>query len=432
MNEAAAALGAKMLVARKALGLTQAEAASGICSASHLSLIESGRREPAMHIASQLCERLGVADAAVDGWRTLNADLEAAEVAIRLGEWTAAEERLLAHSELAEAQVLLARIDEKRGDWSAAIDRLARIQVDELPIAKAIARAHILCRCYRDLGSLHKCIEVGEVAIRDFTALGASSRPEFLELLGTLSGTYCEIGDLERAKQLAGEVLSKAQTTPRAQATSLWTKAIVHYSAGEFEMAAMLTRDALVQLEALDLPAAEGDLLHTSVWLEMQFSSDLQQFMPVIQRAESLLRVAGSNVQLASCLSTRASLESRLGLDESAESSLKECLELVGDQAPAVRARLLVDNGETLRRLGKLDQASESLREARELLEKYGAHRSAAVTWRQLAAIYEDLGQLDLAYACMKAATDLLGLGAHVSADSPRPTSAVRSGSSSN
>lgn len=380
-----------------------------------------------MPIAAQLCERLGVSDTSVDDWRLLNADLEAAEVAIRLGELAVAEERLLSRTELAEAQVLLARIEEKRGHWNAAIDRLARIQADELPIAKAIARAHILCRCYRDLGSLHKCIEVGEVAIRDFTELGESSRPEFLELLGTLSGTYCEIGDLERAKQLAADVLSRAQTTPRAQATSLWTKAIVHYSAGEFEIAAMLTRDALAQLETLDLPAAEGNLLQTSVWLEMQFSSDLRQFIPVIKRAEALLRLGGSSVQLANCLSTRASLESRLGLDESAESSLKESLELVGDQAPAVRARLLVDNGETLRRLGKLDQASESLREARELLEEYGAHRSAALTWRQLAAIYEDLGQLDLAYACMKAATDLLGLGAHVSADSARPASATRS-----
>ena len=427
-----AAFGAKVRNARKALGLTQAEVASGICSASHLSLVESGKREPSLAIAAQLCEKLEITDPVVDAWRVVNADFEAAEVAIRLGQWAVAEERLLAHSELAEAQVKLARIDEERGLLSPAVERLLSLEVSDLPTPNAIVRAHILCRCYRDLGSLHKCIEVGEAAIRDFTALGASSSPEFLELLGTLSGTYCEIGDLERAKLLAAEVLEKAQATPRAQATSLWTKAMVHYSAGEFEIAAMLTRDALAHLKTLDLPAAEGDLLHTSVWLEMQFTSELQRLLPAMQRAESLLRLAGSDIQLAMCLSTRASLESRLGLDDSAESSLMESLELVGDQAPGVRARLLVDKGETLRRLGKLDQASESLREARELLERYGAHRSAAVTWRQLAAIYEDLGQLDLAYACMKAATDLLGLGAHVSADSSRPTSATRSRSSSN
>lgn len=408
-------IGARLRSSRRARGLSQADVSAGICSVSYLSLIEAGKRTPDERVLQQLLARLDLVSE--DDGDTVGAldPLSAAEVALRLGD-VAQAERLLAHAPaIAQAVLLRALVHEFRGDNDAAIELLTQIIDDSSTSAHVAIRAQIaLCRCLFDAGQIESARNVGENALRLMTQGSDDWQGEIPELRATLATVYCESGDLFRARQLTASTFQGIET-PWQAATREWARALVHNSAGDFARAGEHARNGLRRLRELDKPRSEANLLHTAVWVELQSGTyEATKCRDDLEAAEVTLRGMHADVELAMCLSTRAEFESIEGKAELAAILIADALELLPDDVAGIRARILVGAATCAFRANSFEDSRQRLLEARQLLESSGANRGAAICWRQMGAIYEELGEADLALACVKAASDLVGLGAHV------------------
>ena len=413
-------LGPRLRDARIALGLTQTQAAEGIVSGSFLSLIESGQRTPSPQVAAALAARLRVPIALEeDSERAMAAQIE---VALRLGDWHAADEYLGSlMPESPEAWYFRGLVAEQRGDLREAVSDLnaAAIAASASPDLK-LRSLVALCRCSRIAGDLFRSIEVGEraMALADSNLL--SDELVVGELRATLSGAYCETGDLLRARELTVPRPSDSEGDPWQRATRLWARAMVLQTAGESAEARAVIFEALDLLRSLDRPRTTARLQNTAAWIAMQTEDfDTQELDALLRGAESSFRTNHAPIDLAMTLSSRAELAIRSGEPWRAKGFIVEALELAASGNNGYRARITALAAQIYTALGESDYAMRLLLQARQLLEEGGANRSAAATWRQLAHTYEQLGQLDLVVACLKAATDLLGLQPSLQVETP-------------
>ncbi len=419
-------LGARLRDARIALGLTQTQAAEGIVSGSFLSLIESGQRTPSPQVATALAARLRVPiEVEEDSERALAAQIE---VALRLGDWHAADAYLQSlMPESPEAWYFRGLVAEQRGDLAEAVRDLdaaatAASAGSDLRLRSLVA----LCRCSRIAGDLFRAIEVGERAMAHANSDPHSDDVLVGELRATLSGAYCETGDLLRARELTLPRPSDLEADPWQRATRLWARAMVLQTAGEFAEARAIIFDALEILRSLDRPRTMARLQNTAAWIAMQTDDfDVQELDALLRGAESAFRANHAPIDLATTLSSRAELAIRTGDEWAARSLIAESLDLASAGSNGYRARITALAAQVYTALGEQQRAMTLLLQARQLLEDSGANRSAAATWRQLAHTYEQLGQLDLVVACLKAATDLLGLQPSLQVDTPVTSAAV-------
>ena len=416
-------LGARLRDARLALGLTQTQAAEGIISGAFLSLIESGQRAPSPKVAAALASRLRIPLEPEEATQDpVSAATVSIEVALRMGDWQTAERMLeVLPAESPERWYFHGRICEQRGDSAEAMRLLGRAaDAPGAPTALQLRAKLALCRCSRDAGDLHRSVEVGERALADLQADPHADEQVEAELRATLAGTYCETGDLFRAQELTDPRAARGNRDPWSEATQHWSRAMVLQSAGEFAEARAAAFDALDILRTLDRPRSEALLRATAAWISLQTHGfDAREVDLMLRNAEQVLRDTHSRVELAGVLGSRAELAVRCGRTTEARELAEQALVLVGSDDPGLRARITANAASIYAALGETNEAMRRLLTARELLEGSGAKRSAAATWRQMAQTYEDLGALDLTIACLKAATDLLGLQQPIAATLP-------------
>ncbi len=406
-------LGARLRDARLAMGLTQSQAAAGIVSGAFLSLIESGQRTPSPKVAAALAARLRLA---LDDDDAQSAEAVAAvsiEVALRLGDREAAQQQLqLLASSSPSRWLYEGLIAEQRGDFETSLRSLdAAANSPALP-ADARLRAKVaLCRCARDAGDLFRSIEVGERALAEVHSDPQADADLVSELRATLSGTYCETGDLFRAHELTEGWRHGNEADIWTQAMRMWSRSMVLQTAGEFAEARALSFEALQLLKSLDRPRAAALLQNTTAWITMQTPEfDAAQVDYMLRDAERTFRDAHAPIDLALTLSSRAEFAVRSNDERTALGCIEEAMTLASGEEAGLRARITAIAAQVYAAVGQTSTAMQLLLAARELLEEAGAKRSAAATWRHMAQTYEDLGALDLTVACLKAATDLLGL----------------------
>jgi tetratricopeptide (TPR) repeat protein len=130
----------------------------------------------------------------------------------------------------------------------------------------------------------------------------------------------------------------------------------------------------------------------------------------MLRDSEGAFRQTHSPMDLSLALSSRAEFAIRCGDRATALSCIEEALVLADGEDTGHRARITASAAQIYAATGDRNESMRRLLIARELLEGSGAKRSAAETWRQMAQTYEELGEMDLTVACLKAATDLLGL----------------------
>lgn len=406
-------LGARLRDARLALGLTQTQAAEGIVTGAFLSLIESGQRTPSPKVASALAARLRLS---LDDEAAQSAEAVAVvgvEVALRLGDVVTAAAQLESIPATTPKRWLYeGLLAEQRGDYDTALRALdAAANSPALPADVRLRARVALCRCSRDAGDLFRSIEVGERTLAEVYSDPHADRVLVAELRATLSGTYCETGDLFRAHELTEGWAQDGEDNAWTQAMHRWSRSMVLQTAGEFAEARALAFEALELLKALDRPRSTALLQNTAAWIAMQTPIfDASEIDHMLRSSEQAFRETHAPIDLALALSSRAELATRLNHLEPAEALISEAMVLAQGEEPGLRARLTAIAAQIYAAAGQVNQAMQLLRGARELLEGAGAKRSAAATWRHMAQTYEDLGELDLTVACLKAATDLLGL----------------------
>lgn len=403
--------GQAIRAARKTLGLSLAQAAEGICSASYLSLIEANKRDPTDSVAIKLATRLGLKWEQFEFHEVADGNLINAEVALYAGDIEKAKAFLDNVADSDKRKILLARIESHAGNLSDAITLLSdAISSKSISKEQKLDASVTLCRCLRDCGEIAASIQVGEDAL---SGISTSSRKDLvLELRLTLVGSYTETGNFFRAKQLVqfdDEILLSVQQ----QAMLYWSKSMLYQASGDALEASLLAKKSLDLFREADQPLAIAKLEYTSAWLDLQCSEiEATTILNKLNNSEFFLRRNDLKNDLAMCLSTRAELEGRLGNEDATDKYYSEAISLVDEKNNGIRARIFAAEANSNFMLGRLEKSKASLLKARKSLEESGADRSAAGVWRQMAELYEELGDTESVVACLKAATDLVGLAA--------------------
>lgn len=420
MHTPDADFGARLRKARRDRGISQTEASDGIVTASFLSLIESGKRVPSPKVAAALAERAGIAvDAATALPDTANPVYIAALAAALGGDSVGAAERAAQlPPEWPGRALVLGLLAEQRGSLVEASRQL------QTALAAATAGSELwfelaaaVCRVAFNAGDVDAAIDAGESVF----GIGEPPTPRCEDLAigirASLSGIYIETGNLARAHTLADDAAVEPRTAWQ-RGTQLWARSMLASVDGQPERADMLATEALRHFRESERPASVARLQVNAAMLKLQTSGvNFDEVRTLLSAAESTFRALNAPFDLAGCLTASAGLDAARGAGDDARRALDEAILLVRDEGEGMRARIYASAGLTLLMLGDRAAAESHMLQARHLLEAAGVNRAAATTWRQLASAYEDLGQLDLALACMKAATDLLGV--HPKATAP-------------
>jgi tetratricopeptide (TPR) repeat protein len=410
-------LGERVRARRRELGMSQADVAGDVLSASYVSLVESDKRHPTDIALGHLADRLGVSiellrdgvDPAVR--RATLLELGYAELALQSGEPQEAYDRfgeVAVRAGADEEHVRRARYGralaaERLGRLEEAIQVLAAL-ADESRRRPAVHAwtdvALALCRCYAAAGDVDLAVNVGEAAMDHAREIELAGTDDFVRLGCTLLGAYAERGDLVRAMQLARELVEDAdrQGAPYTRGAAYWNAALVAEARGESAQALTLVDRALALF-------GEGDDRRNLIRLRIAHAwLLLQQSPPEAERALEMLEAVrpdaeshASSVDLGACDTERARALWLLGDADTAREVLEASLLAFGDRPwlEGARARLLL--GRVLRSQGDEAGCLTQCAQAAVQLTEMGAVRQAAAAWRELGDIYRDLERADLA-----------------------------------
>ncbi|SDT67480.1 tetratricopeptide repeat protein [Jiangella sp. DSM 45060] len=417
-------VGQRIRSRRLELGLSQAEIAEGMLSPSYVSLVESGRRQPASSALAHIAERLRIdveylrdgVDASVRTKARLA--LGRAEMALREGRADEAYEQfttLVGDPGLNDEQSRAARLGralarERTGDLEGAIDILSEL-ADEARQTPAVQSwldvAIALTRCYDRAGDFDMAIQIGEEARRAAFDLGLESTDEYIRLGCTILGAYSGRGDVVRSKALAAELVSAADRigTPHTRGAAYWNASLVAESRGELALALNLVDRALAMFgEGDDVRnlarlrvAHAGLLLHGS---EPQAERSLE----ILDGVEENIKRYGSATDIANFYSRRAQTLLQLARLDEARESVEASLRELGDQPRVGGAIARLTLARILRAQGELDESIREAALAASMLESMGASRVAAAAWRELADLYRDLGRVNEAMSAYDSA----------------------------
>ncbi|MBP6043614.1 MAG: helix-turn-helix transcriptional regulator [Rhodoluna sp.] len=397
--------------ARTALAMSLAEASAGICSESYLSLIEAGKRQASAKMARQLAARLQVAAPEAKKQTKSRALALEAELAIRTGNKKQAKELLAKDSSDERASFVLGLIAEVEGNFESAMNFQEACLSNSGASNQTLMDSSIaMCRIAANQLQVATAIEVGERALREFATQSDVDSASVSELRATLSGVYCETGNMLRARQLTDPSLNDFGANDRTKVQELWSRSYVLAAESKFEEAAVLAQSALSLLEKMERPMKFAALKQTHAWYLLQDeNADLGNIEKELLECITIAESADAKVMQANCRAVLGLVEAmRANKSASEEYFTVSLAELSGSDLAG--ALILKANASV--RLGAISEAKSALQSARKLLEDSGASRSEAYAWRQLAAIYEELGEAESALACLKAATDLIGLSA--------------------
>lgn len=420
VDEAAPAIGRRIQIRRLELGLTQAEVAAGMLSPSYLSLVESGRRQPAEsaleHIANQLGVDAGYLRDGIDAEarRRARLGLGHAEVALQRGDFPEAHKRFvvlevdagLSDEQQWQARFGRARAAQGMGDLDEAIEILRELWAAaqrEPAVNPWLDVATALTRCYGAAGDIDLAVQVGEQAMHDAAELGLGASAEYVRLGCTVMDAYHTRGDLAAASRLAAELVERADEAGSAAArgAAYATAAGIAESRGQIAQALSLTDRALALL-------GEGDdqrevdrlrVVQAGLLLE-QDPSNAAQALQLID--DVYAELSGGDgiaepdaVELTSCETERARALLALDRLDAARSAAERAVARLDGQPrfEGVRARIVF--ARVLFASGDMSECLDQCRRSAAALGGLGNGRIAAAGWRDLGSLYRDAGRSD-------------------------------------
>ncbi|HEY8482387.1 MAG TPA: helix-turn-helix domain-containing protein, partial [Spirillospora sp.] len=373
-------LGQRIRALRIRQGVSQAQLAFPELSDSYISLIESDKRVPAPSVVELLAAKLncsatylvsGVSEDVVD---ELRLTLDYAEIALANGAAAEARARFAEVLASADAVALPDMLHQARWGHALALEASGELEeaiaglreLTEEASAEADldhwAEIHVaLSRCLRQRGDISEGVQVAENALRHLVAAGADSTDAAVHLGAALLAAFIERGDLVRARQLADQLVERAERigSPRARMAAYWEAAYVAEIRGEYEEGVTLAERALML-------AGDGEDPRDLSRLRVRYAALLLRARPdQAARARDLLaRVRGeidtassAEIDVARCLTELARAETALGRPDEGVRLAEEALDLLGDAPRRARAGALTVLGEGSVRLGDRDRA---------------------------------------------------------------------------
>lgn len=396
---------------RLEMGLTLEQVAEGICSVSYLSMIEAGKREPSRKIKVALCYRLGLS-AGTDRVAGESALLNKCLLALRLGDLDAARLTINLIENPGERDLVEGQLLEREGRLAEALQLLVLcFENSGSGMLTKVLAAIAIVRIETSLSDYHRAIQVGESALSSLRENSDLFPDEYFELRAVLAGVYSEVGDLNRALSLVEDNIAGYESN-WSRVMKLWTQSNILHAAGDSSEAALKAESALEIAKAIDRPIALAHMQQNHAYYSLKSGKfDMSLITTELSEAEDIFRASNAQAALATCLDTQALARWHENRREESFSLLREAYATMPRQDTAARAKLLLSSAETHLKLNARLEAKNLLVEARQLLEKQKASRAEAQAWRTMADIYEELGDKESVIACLKASTDLLGLG---------------------
>ncbi|MFT4084765.1 MAG: helix-turn-helix domain-containing protein [Nocardioides sp.] len=424
-------LGQRIKAARAAKGMTQTELAGELMSVGYVSRIEAGQRRVKPATLEAFADRLGVATTQLllgitpSEYDDVRLELNYAELALESGQAAEAAQRSAVilgraldsgplRSLHAQARFVHATALEALGRLDEAIIELEDL-IDDLPqgvLRTAVAIA--LSRTYRESGDLARSVDTAETVLRSLEGTPLASSDDAVQLAATLAAAHFERGDVGQAVRVCRRAVSRAESlaSPAARAAAYWNASVIEAERGSVSDAVSLANQALALLREgrsdrnlarlqselgilqlkLDPPAIDDAKVNLS-----RAADDFSWArITVADRIRNDLGLARAHL-LAGDHGAAAELAQRL-LDESADSLPREA---------ADAATLL---GRSLLALGRADEATAHYQRAVALLTRIGNDRTAAQNWFELAALLEDVLDLDAARDAYRRAAASTGL----------------------
>ncbi|WP_019630946.1 helix-turn-helix domain-containing protein [Actinomadura atramentaria] len=408
-------LGQRIRALRIRQGISQAQLAFPELSDSYISLIESDKRIPAPSVIDLLAGKLncsatylvsGVSEDVVD---ELRVTLDYAEIALRNGAPGEARARfadVLASSDAVALPEMLRQARwghalalEAAGELAAAVDEL-RALAGELPLEADLeqwSNLHVaLSRCLRERGDVGEGVRVAEDALRRLIAAGADATDAAVRLGAALLAAFVERGDLVRARQLAAQLVERAERVGGACARLAAYREAAHVAEirGEYEEGVRLAELALRSADDEQDPRVVAHVRISYAGLLLRARPDqAAQARDLLARVREETRVGSAGEALvAACLTELARAETALGRPGEAVALAEEALELLGDAPRRATAWALTVLGEACARLGRRNRAVEVLTRAATHLEELESSREAAQTWFDLAELLAETG----------------------------------------
>lgn len=421
-------LGQRLRVLRNERGLSQADLAGDMVSASYVSLIESGKRLPERDVLDGLAQQLGVSTlfletgVAPEEITEQRLGLQFAEIALANG---SADEAHRMFTELAAAATGeirlqatwgLARAEEIRGDLHAALthrDALLEASRRGEPGAPGLLKLlNGRCRLYRDAGDFARSIEVGEQALREVRGLGLEGTEDEIRLASTLVGSYYLRGDTFSAQHLASQVIERAErlSSRTAQGNAYWNASLAAAARGQLNVALDLAAKTLALLSesSTDLNLAGMRVAYASLLLQCD--------PPRVKEADELLRrayevkeamssgpsLAGCENEMARSALLRQDFDGAISIAESAIGRFSESGPPELENARVLRGLARVMSGQVDAGISEVTGAARALMDL-------GASRDAAQAWRELGEALIQRGRSDEAIEALRHAADCSG-----------------------
>lgn len=417
MDATGKTFGDRLRELRVAAGLSQTELAGDDISASYISLLEAGKRQPRDEIVHKLARRLGCSTTqllygkASDRDERIELEIKFAQLSIDHGDPKTARDRLetlLAEDGIpprvrASASLLLARACSRTGDFHRGIRVL-------LPLFELTRQGQgyllvhelglLLCGLYLDSGDLRQAIQVGEQAVDAARQQGLARTDEFYRLAATVMSSYVERGDLMHARVWAESLLEEAEESGQStgQAALYWNLGYLAERQGRISEALALLDKAVARLGEQE---GSRDYLRLRNFVAITLLNDdppqVQKAVEVLDRCFDDATTYGSPDDQAEWHWARSLACLHSGDVEGATANARRAYDLARDSA-GIRADALNALSDALEAEGQDEEAAQVRRTALAAVQDMPATRSSALDLREAAERNVDadpLGAMD-------------------------------------
>jgi tetratricopeptide (TPR) repeat protein len=423
-------VGERVRELRLRAGLSQNDVAGDRLSASYVSRIEAGQREPGPEVTTFLAEQLGCDPSVLATGQPserrirLELELEYARLVRRHGEPVTAEKRLAPLVDAPDIEPdLREQIAYERGltyealgDLDAAIDCFLPLldsciagtsqhPLDDVAVS--------LCRCYLDAGDARAAIRVGDRSLDALEGRALAGTDGYLQLAATVLAAQFQDGELEAAAARARELIQLAERTggPSGQAALLWNAAVIADARNDLTEAIRLSRRALGLLSeqgnTRDLPR----LQYTVAGFLISAGADqAAAASALLDTAWTTLRDLGSTIDLGGWALERARTDLALGHPDTARDAARDALTHLGRSPLPETVRAHIVLGDCLTVLGHSSQAVAEYTAAAEVLKELRPTRLLAPLWRDLGDRYATSELLPAMLEAYRNALDLAGI----------------------
>jgi transcriptional regulator with XRE-family HTH domain len=412
--DSAAAVGERLLSARKSAGLSQRDLAFPGCTAAYISRIETGRRVPSLQILRVLAQRLDTtADYLATGDDAPGDPLFDAELAARTGDLAEARQLYEAARAAGGAEVA-ARVDAALGrlayDEGANEDAVAYLEraiaAAALPAPERDGACDLLGRALALLARFEEALAVFEGALTQARAEGDQAAAIRFSVL--LANTLIDRGNASGAEEVLAGVLEPARASrdPVIVSQLYWSQARLHASQGRSDLATRYARMAHATLEATEHSLYAARALVLLAHLENDRGRP-EAALDLVEDGQTPIAASGNRCEEGMLLLEKARALAALGRHEEAAGIALGAIPRFEHAHPtsagrgyAIAAQILGELGDQPRALELYELAAETIPVSdRHLVEVY----------RAMAAIHEGEGRTDDAMQCLKLALDARG-----------------------